>query len=97
MDICEGSDDLDEEDEYDWITDTEENDLKFKCDVCGTVIEDTSDRFHCDTCSDYDLVGAMSNIVQIYYPWSRWKTCEHNTEDRIGLGLINSSNKMVEI
>lgn len=70
MDAREESDGLDQEDEYDWITDTEEDDLKFKCDACGTVIEDTSDRFHCDTCSDYDLVRAMSNTVQYHCPWS---------------------------
>ncbi|CAM9152572.1 unnamed protein product [Laminaria digitata] len=58
VDVLEESDDLDSEYEYEWVTDTEDDELEFKCDACGTVIEDTSDRFHCDTCSDYDLVRA---------------------------------------
>lgn len=83
MDVREESGDLDEEDEYDWITDTEEDDLEFKCDVCGTVIEDTSDRFHCDTCSDYDLVRSMSKIGHNYVRSARgwrWRKSEHKTE-----------------
>lgn len=45
-----------EEDEFEWVTDSEEEDPEFECDSCGRVIEDTADRFHCETCDDYDLV-----------------------------------------
>lgn len=45
-----------EEDEFEWVTDTDEDDPEFECDCCGMVIEESSDRFHCETCGDYDLV-----------------------------------------
>lgn len=48
--------DGDEEDQYDWVTDTEEEDPEFECDACGRVMDETKDRFHCGTCGDYDLV-----------------------------------------
>ena len=71
VDVREESDGLDEEDEYDWVTDTEEDEPEYKCDACGTVIENTSDRFHCDTCSDYDLVRAISKTWPLFLPMDR--------------------------
>lgn len=49
----------DEEDEYEWVTDTEEeeDDVEFGCDACGTAIGVSDDRFHCETCGDFDLVS----------------------------------------
>lgn len=51
-----GGEEEEEEEEYDWITDTNEEDPEFKCDTCGRAVEDNVDRFHCQTCGDYDLV-----------------------------------------
>lgn len=45
-----------DEDEFEWVTDSDEEDPEFECDSCGRVIEETADRFHCKTCGDYDLV-----------------------------------------
>lgn len=52
-------DDDDEEEEFEWVTDSDEEDPEFECDSCGRVIEDTADRFHCETCGDYDLVRSI--------------------------------------
>ncbi|CBJ31147.1 hypothetical protein Esi_0236_0005 [Ectocarpus siliculosus] len=49
-------DDDNEEEDFEWVTDSDEEDPEFECDSCGRVIEDTSDRFHCETCGDYDLM-----------------------------------------
>lgn len=49
-----------DEDEFEWVTDSDEEDLEFECDSCGRVIEDTADRFHCETCGDYDLVRPLT-------------------------------------
>ena len=61
MDVGKESDDTEDE-EYDWVTDTdtEEENPQFQCDTCGKAMEDTEDRYHCDTCSDYDLVRPKS-------------------------------------
>lgn len=45
-----------EEEDYDWVTDSDEENLEFECDVCGAVISEAADRFHCETCGDFDLV-----------------------------------------
>lgn len=44
-------------DEYDWVTDTDDEHPKYRCDRCGRVIGPDSERFHCETCVDYDLVS----------------------------------------
>ncbi len=46
----------DEEEEFEWVTDSDDEDPEFQCDSCGRVIDETTDRFHCETCGDYDLV-----------------------------------------
>ena len=46
----------DDHEEYEWVTDTDDDDPEFKCDGCGRLIKGIDDRFHCDTCGDYDLV-----------------------------------------
>ncbi|CAM9114988.1 unnamed protein product [Scytosiphon promiscuus] len=47
-----------EEDEFEWVTDSEEDDPEFQCDSCGRVIEETADRFHCEVCGDHDSCQA---------------------------------------
>lgn len=54
--LAGSTDEDEEEDEFEWVTDSEEEDPEFECDSCGRVIEETADRFHCETCGDYDLV-----------------------------------------
>ncbi|CAM9633251.1 unnamed protein product, partial [Ectocarpus sp. 13 AM-2016] len=49
----------DEEEDFEWVTDSDEEDPEFECDSCGRVIEGTADRFHCETCGDYDLVRSI--------------------------------------
>lgn len=48
--------DGDSEDDYDWVTDTEEENPEYECDACGRLVDETKDRFHCNSCGDYDLV-----------------------------------------
>ncbi|CAM9958618.1 unnamed protein product [Ectocarpus sp. 8 AP-2014] len=56
--VADDQDDDDEEEEFEWVTDSDEEEPEFECDSCGRVIEDTADRFHCETCGDYDLCQA---------------------------------------
>lgn len=51
-----GEGDGEQEEEYDWVTDTDDENPEYECDVCGRVIHETADRFHCETCGDYDMV-----------------------------------------
>lgn len=50
------------EDEYEWTTDTDDDDPEFKCDGCWRLISNTENRFHCQTCIDYDLVRYLSSM-----------------------------------
>lgn len=52
-----------EEEEFEWITDSDGDDPEFECDSCGRVIDESADRFHCETCGDYDLVRASSRAT----------------------------------
>lgn len=45
-------------DEYEWVTDTDEEYPEYQCDVCGRVMSNDCERFHCHICEDYDLVGS---------------------------------------
>lgn len=54
------SDVIKEEEEFEWVTDSDDDDPEFQCDSCGRVIEETTDRFHCETCGDYDLVRCLA-------------------------------------
>lgn len=56
--------------QFEWVTDSDEEDPEFECDACGRVIEDTADRFHCETCGDYDLVRpGTGRIVRLGLAW----------------------------
>lgn len=55
----------DDEDEFEWVTDSDEEEPEFECDSCGRVIEDTADRFHCESCGDYDLVRPLNRAKNI--------------------------------
>ncbi|CAM9616702.1 unnamed protein product [Ectocarpus sp. 4 AP-2014] len=48
----------DEGEGFEWVTDSDEEGPEFECDSCGRVMEGTADRFHCETCGDYDLCQA---------------------------------------
>lgn len=59
--------DRDDEDEFEWVTDSDEEEPEFECDSCGRVIEDTADRFHCESCGDYDLVRPLNRAKNIVW------------------------------
>lgn len=46
-------------DEYEWVTDTDEEYPEYQCDVCGRVMSADCERFHCQICEDYDLVSSQ--------------------------------------
>lgn len=54
------ADEDEDEHEFEWVTDSDEEGPEFECDSCGRVIEETADRFHCETCGDYDLVRPLT-------------------------------------
>ncbi|CAM9304095.1 unnamed protein product, partial [Choristocarpus tenellus] len=49
-------DNVESESEYEWITDTEDSSPEYRCDGCGCVMGNSAERYHCVTCSDFDLV-----------------------------------------
>lgn len=57
-----------DEDEYDWVTDTDEEYPEYQCDVCGRVMSNDTDRYHCEICEDYDLVSTHMSIERTCVP-----------------------------
>lgn len=68
--LVAGDDHDNDEDEFEWVTDSEEGDPEFECDSCGSVIKEIADRFHCKTCGDYDLVrpDTRKKVVARIFP-----------------------------
>lgn len=64
----------DDDSEYYWVTDSDDSDPDFECNQCGQAILATFDRYHCETCGDYDLVSSQ-DMAQLYVDYGRRLTC----------------------